>query len=132
MSALRSLHESPLYRRAAAAALLFISLILTACPSEEWIAVNGSQKAAVTRGYVVYLDNPPSRPHEVIGIITPPAGEYETEAEAVKDMLKVAAKYGADAIYIESKSESGGWQWSGASGGSFSDLNFRAKAIVWK
>jgi hypothetical protein len=54
----------------------------------------------------------------------------DTEAEALKAMKAVAAKHGADAIYVESQSESGGWKWSGTSGGSFSDLRFRAKAIV--
>ncbi len=44
----------------------------------------------------------------------------------------IHAKYGADAIFIESQSESGGWRFKGASGGSFSELRFRAKAIVWK
>ena len=72
----------------------------------------------------------------MIGIITPPAGEYETEAQAVRAMRGIAAKYGADAIYIESQSESGGWKFGsgfgGVSGGSFSELRFRAKAIVWK
>ena len=106
--------------------------MLTACPSEEWIAVNGIQRAALAKGQVLYLEYPPTRPHEVIGIITPPAGEYETEAEAVKAMKAVAAKHGADGIYVESQTESGGWKWSGTSGGSFSDLRFRAKAIVWK
>jgi hypothetical protein len=56
----------------------------------------------------------------------------DTEAEAVKAMKAVGAKHRADAIYVESQSESGGWKWSGTSGGSFSDLHFRAKAIVWK
>ena len=69
--------------------------MLTACPSEEWIAVNGIQRAALAKGQVLYLEYPPTRPHEVIGIITPPAGEYETEAEAVKAMKAVAAKHGA-------------------------------------
>lgn len=109
--------------------------MLTACPSEEWIAVNGIQRAAVAKGQVVYLEYSPTRPHEVIGIITPPAGEYDTEAEAVKAMKAIAAKHGADAIYVESQSESGGWKIGtvgGLSGGSFSELRFRAKAIVWK
>jgi hypothetical protein len=60
----------------------------------------------------------------------PPAGEYETEAEAVRAMRKQAAKRGADAIYIESQSESGGWKFGtmgGLSGGSFSELRFRAE-----
>jgi hypothetical protein len=51
-------------------------------------------------------------------------------------MRKQAAKHGADAIYIESQTEAGGWKfgsgWGGVSGGSFSELRFRAKAIVWK
>jgi hypothetical protein len=47
-------------------------------------------------------------------------------------MRKIAAKYGADAIYIESQSEAGGWRFEGMSGGSFSELHIRAKAIVWK
>src|SRR5690349_21731082 len=108
MTVLRSLRSS----RAAVLTCL-ASLILTACPSEEWIAVNGIQRAAVAKGQVVYLEYPPTRPHEVIGIITPRAGEYDTEAEAVKAMKAIAAKHGADAIYVESQSESGGWKWSG-------------------
>ena len=117
------------------ASVLFCSLLLlTACPSEEWIQV-GNSRPATYAGNVQFLEGPPQRPFEVVGIITPPAGEYETEAEAVKDMRKQAAKHGADAIYIESQSESGGWKFGtmgGLSGGSFSELRFRAKAIVWK
>jgi hypothetical protein len=116
--------------------LLALSLFaLSGCPSDTWIAVNGIHRPAVAKGRVVYLEAPPQRRYEVIGIITPPAGEYDTEAEAVKDMLKIAAKNGADAIYMESQSESGGWKFGtvgGLSGGSFSEMRFRAKAIVWK
>ena len=32
----------------------------------------------------------------------------ETEAEAIKEMRKIAAKHGADAIYIESATKEGG------------------------
>src|SRR5690349_8590474 len=107
--------------------VLALSLLtLTGCPSDMWIAVNGIERPAVTRGHVVYLDAPPKRPYEVIGIITPPGGEYETEAEAVKDMLAQAAKHGADAIFIESQTEVGGWKFGslgGLSGGSFSELH---------
>ncbi len=110
-------------------------MFLMACPSETWIPI-GEQRAAVYKGDVQFVDGPPTRPYEVIGIITPPAGEYETEAEAVKAMRKQAAKYGANAIFIESQSEAGGWQFGsgfgGVSGGSFSELRFRAEAIVWK
>ena len=62
--------------------------------------------------------------------------EYETEAEAVKAMRKEAAKHGADAIFIESATKEGGWRFGfsrfGGEGGSFSDVQYRARAIVWK
>ena len=116
-------------------ATLLILLAFVGCPSEEWIPVNGIQRAAVAKGQVVFLEYPPTRTHIVIGIITPPPGEYETEAEAVKHMLGLAAKKGADAIFVESQSKSGGWKFGsvgGISGGSFSELHIRAKAIVWR
>ena len=60
----------------------------------------------------------------------------ETEAEAVKAMRKEAGKHGADAIYIESATKEGGWRFGfsrfGGEGGSFSDVQYRAKAIVWR
>ncbi len=41
---------------------------------------------------------------------------------------KQTVKCGADAIYIDSQSEVGGWRfgtgWAGASGGSFSEISF--------
>lgn len=51
------------------------------------------------KGHVQFLDNPPTRPHEVIGIITPPAGEYETEAEAVKAMRAQGSEIRSDVIF---------------------------------
>jgi len=50
---------------------------------------------------------------------------------------KEAGKHGADAIYIESATQEGGWRvgmgtFGRMSGGSFNDVHFRAKAIVWK
>ena len=115
--------------------LTLLSFLFVGCPAQVWIPLEKQPRAAVAKGDVQFLDSPPTRPHKVIGIITPQAGAYETEAEAVKDMRKIAAKYGADAIYIESQSESGGWRFGsgfgGVSGGSFSELRFRAKAIVW-
>ncbi len=115
--------------------LTLIALLFASCPAETWIPVGGIQRPAVAKGDVIFLDSPPTRPYEVIGIMTPPSGEYETEAAAVKAMRKEAAKYGADAIYIESQSEAGGWQFGtgfgGVSGGSFSELRFRAKAIIF-
>lgn len=115
--------------------LLGAALLFSGC-ADVWIPVAGHSRAAVTKESVVFLESPPARPHIVVGIITPESGEYDTEAEAVKAMRGIAAKHGADAIYIESQSESGGWKfgtgWGGASGGSFSELRFRAKAIAWK
>lgn len=74
----------------------------------------------------------------MIEIITPPAGKYDMDAEAVKDILAQAAKHGADAIFVESlsQSESTGWKASrgfgGISAGSFKEREYRAKAIFWK
>ena len=61
---------------------------------------------------------------------------YETEAEAIKAMRKIAAKHGADAIYIESATKESGWHFGvsrfGGEDGSSSDVQYRARAIVWK
>lgn len=117
--------------------LLLVALVtLSSCRDDYWIPIAGIHRPAATRGHAIFLEAPPRRPFEVIGIITPPAGEYETEAEAVKEMLAQADKHGADAIFLESQSESSGWKVEGGfrsiSGGSFSEWHFRAKAIVWK
>jgi hypothetical protein len=51
-------------------------------------------------------------------------------------MRKEAAKHGADAIFIELGTKEGGWRFGfsrfGGEGGSFSDVQYRARAIVWK
>jgi len=117
--------------------LIALVALFTSCGGPEMWIPQGSSRPAVAREHVQFLDSPPQRPYAVIGIITPPAGEYETEAEAVKAMRKEAAKHGADAVYIESQTESGGWRFSVGgfgrpSGGSFREVTFRAKAIVWK
>jgi hypothetical protein len=113
-----------------------LTLFISCRGPETWIP-QGNSRAAVTREHVQFLDSPPQRPYVVVGIITPPTGEYETEAEAVKAMRKEAAKHGADAVYIESQTKEGGWRfsvggWGRPEGGSFSEVTFRAKAIVWK
>jgi hypothetical protein len=109
-------------------AILTVALVtfLSCGGPEMWIA-QGNSRPAVRREHVQFLDSPPQRPYTVIGIITPPTGEYETVAEAVNAMRKVAAKHGADAIYIDSQTGS----WRGGSGGSLREVSFRAKAIVW-
>lgn len=100
-----------------------------------WIPVSPNQPA-VSRERVRFLEGPPPEPYRVIGVITPPPGEYRTEAEAVRAMRRLAGKHGADAIYIESAKEEGGWRTSkrpfvGASGRSTNELHLRAKAIVF-
>ena len=108
---------------------------LASCGGPEIWIPQGSSRPAVTREQIQFLDSLPQMPYRVVGIITPPTGEYETEAEAVKAMRKEAAKHGADAIYIESATKEGGWRFGfsrfGGEGGSFSDVQYRAKAIVW-
>jgi hypothetical protein len=124
-------------KNAALAAAL--ALIVSCGGPEMWIPQSAS-RPAVSREQVQFLDSPPQRPYRVVGIITPPTGEYETLAEAVKAMRKEAAKHGADAVFIESQTESGGWRfsfggpgsWGGGSGGSVRELTIRAKAIVWR
>ncbi len=116
--------------------IIAIGVIASCKGPEIWIPQAGS-RPAVAMAHVAYLESSPQRAHIVIGIITPPTGEYETFAEAVKAIRKEAAKRGADAIYIESQTESGGWRFStggfgGPSGGSIHEVTFRAKAIVWK
>jgi hypothetical protein len=117
--------------------LLFaFAILLFSCSADMWIPIQAAPRTPVSFEHVVYLDEMPTKPYDVIGIITPPAGEYETEAEAVKAMRREAAKHGADAIFIESQTESSGWKFSGgpfgASGGSVKNVAFRAKAIVWR
>ena len=118
------------------AVICLVALLLCACPAEMWIPVETVPRQAVTMEHVQYLEEMPAKPFTVIGIITPPAGEYDTEAEAVKAMRREAAKHGADAIFIESRNETTGWKFSaspfGGSGGSSKDVVFRAKAIVWR
>ncbi|HEV2728418.1 MAG TPA: hypothetical protein VGV15_00170 [Terriglobales bacterium] len=101
-----------------------------------WIPIQTTPRQSVPLEHVAYLEELPNKPYEVIGIITPPAGEYETEAQAVKAMRREAARHGADAIFVESQTESSGWKYSagpfGASGGTFKNAIFRAKAIVWR
>ena len=118
------------------ALVVLLLLTLSGCGDDYWIPVAGIHRPAATRGHAIFLEGPPKRPYDVIGIITPPQGEYDTEAEAVREMLSQAAKHGADAIFIESQSASQGWKASGGFGGveatSFHEKEFRAKAIVWK
>lgn len=110
-------------------------LVSPGCVTEMWIPVDNTARQPVTLESVAYLQEPPSKPYTVVGIITPPAGEYETEAEAVKAMRRLAALHGADAVFIESQSVAEGWRFVaspwGAAGGTADDVIFRAKAIVW-
>ena len=115
--------------------MLCALLVLTACPADMWIPIEVAPRPAVSAEHVQYLEQIPAKPFHAIGIITPPEGEYETEAEAVKAIRKEAAKHGADAILIESQSESTGWKFDsgilGSSGGTVKNMRIRAKAIVF-
>ena len=109
-------------------AILTVALMaFISCRGPEMWIPQGNSHRGVTREHVQFLDSPPQRPYTVIGIITPPSRKYKTVAEAVNAMRKVAAKHGADAIYIDPQTGS----WRGGSGGSLRDISFRAKAIVW-
>lgn len=117
--------------------LMFLVSVCTGCASAlMWIPLQTTPRESVSLEHVQYLQAMPERPYDEIGIITPPMGEYETEAELVHAMREEAAYYGADAIFIESATEQSGWKFSfggwGASGGSFEDAKYRAKAIVWR
>ncbi len=115
---------------------LMALFLFAACPADMWIPIETVPRVAVPFQHVQFIDSVPDRPYTVVGIITPPTGEYETEAEAVKAIRKEAAKHGADAVFIESKSESTGWKFDsgflGAKGGAVKEMEFRAKAIVWQ
>lgn len=115
---------------------LAVIFLLASCGTEMWLA-QGTSRPAVTAEKVTHLEQLPKRSYTVIGIITPPAGEYETFAEAVKGMRKEAAKHGADAFFFEWQTADGGWRfvpggWGRSGTGNFDDQIFRAKAIVWK
>jgi hypothetical protein len=87
-----------------------------------WISTDTATRAGRPSRTVEFLEAPPVKPYTVIGIITPPAGFYETEAEAVADMRIYAGEHRADAMFIESRTETSGWAFSyngwGGSGGS--------------
>jgi hypothetical protein len=110
--------------------------LVTSCRGPEMWIPEGNARAAVRREHVQFLESPPQRPYAVIGIITPKPGQYETEAQAVNAMRKEAAKHGADAIYFEWATLESGWHFGfgkwGGEGGTFSNVQYRAEAIVWK
>lgn len=116
--------------------LIPLAVLCTACPADMWIPIETTPRMPTAYEHVQYLEAVPDRPFIVLGIITPPEGEYETEAEAVKAIRKEAAKHGADAIMIESQSESTGWKFDsgilGAKGSTIKNMKIRARAIAWK
>lgn len=118
-----------------AAIVVLAGLLLAGCPADMWIPVEVVPRAPVSYDRVAYLEAIPDRPYIVLGIITPPEDEYETEAEMVKAIRKEAGRHGADAIFIESQTEGSAWKFDsgilGAKGGSTRTLKVRAKAIAW-
>ena len=123
-------------KRIAATCLAAIVVCGCASPVVMWIPMDTATRAATHPRNVQFLEAPPDRPYTVIGIITPPAGFYDTEAEAIQDMRIYAAEHGADAMFIESRTETSGWGFSfngwGGSGGTTGGTLYRAKAIAWK
>ena len=107
-------------------------LLFASCAANMWIPMETQPRPRVTLDHVRYLDELPTKPYDVVGIITPETGSFNTEAEAVQAMREEAARHGADAIFVESKDEKTGWSFSRFGGGSFKETEFRAKAIVWK
>jgi len=123
-------------RSAALSAFAVIAVAtLTACPADMWIPIETAPRPGVAVEHVQYLEALPTRPYHVIGILTPPEDEYDTEAELVKALRHEAAKHGADAIFIESESETQGWHFDagmfGGKGGTTTTMKVRAKAIVF-
>jgi len=115
--------------------VLFAGFGLTGCPADMWIPVQTSPRPPVSFDHVQFLEQPPTREYVVIGIITPPSDEYDTEAELIKAVRHEAARHGADAIFVESQSEGSAWKFDsgflGAKGGSVKTMSVRAKAIAW-
>jgi len=116
--------------------LMLLALFMSCRSTEMWIP-QAASRPKVNVEHVVYLERAPQRPYVVVGILTPPSGNYETFAEMINAMRKEAAKHGADAIYVESHTEEGGWRFGIGFGGAFGqehtkDVTFRGTAIVWK
>lgn len=107
-------------------------LALAACASDSWIPVQTAPRPAVSDDHVAFLDAAPSRAFAVVGVISTQPGDYDSEASAVKGMRHEAAKHGADAIFIDSISQSH-QQPVGLIGHILlgSGYAYRAKAIVW-
>ena len=109
-------------------------LVLCGCATKasEWIPMDTATRATQSWQNVEYLEAPPGpdRPYTVVGIITP-SGEFETEAGAINYMRWVAAQHGADAIFVESRTENSGWSFDRWGGGSSDEVTYRAKAIAW-
>ena len=105
-----------------------VFFLFVACPAEMWIPIQSVPRQRVDVEHVQYLEAAPDKPLDVIGIITPPVDEYDTEAQAINAMRQEAAKHGADAIFVESQTESSGWKFSsgfgGAKGGTFKGVAY--------
>jgi hypothetical protein len=103
---------------------------------EVWTPLDAAARASRDADDVEHLEALPDKPYTVIGIITPLANAYGSDAKAVKAMRTEAARHGADAIFIETHPEAGGWHFSAQSFEGSDDCSgyviFHAKAIAWQ
>lgn len=121
--------------------ILSVVILVVACATAdsqwEWFIPVGDtivtqQKNPTKR--VAFLDEEPQdRPFEVIGIIAPPEGSFESYTEGVEKIRAVAAMYGADAVFVTSDREGTGREWRFGQGVvDAKRVAMKAKAIVWK
>ena len=103
-----------------------IAFIVVGCMTDndlkQWyVPMNLDKRPAVAVDHVEFLDRlPVDRPYIVAGTIAPPRSEFDTWEDEVKAIRRIAALYGADAIYLEPESI-----------GKL-DRRLTARAIVWK
>jgi uncharacterized protein YceK len=111
-----------------------VLLVLNGCAAKAstWIPMDTATRATKAWQNVEYLEGPPGtdKPYTVVGIITP-YGEWPTEAGAINWMRYQAGLHGADAIFVESRTETSGWSFDRWGGGSTDGVTYRAKAIAW-
>jgi hypothetical protein len=114
---------------------LLAAVLLSGCVTANQMFVPMDSRVYPPKAvqHVVLLDKEPTdRPFKVIGLIAPPEDEYDSVAEMINAVRKVAALKGADAVFIAGESQREGWSFEGASGGSTVSTSLKAKAIIWE
>lgn len=67
------------------------------------VPMGGAKFAPVPPERVMILFEPPSRPHDQIGIVSSIGGIYASDGDMFKTMQKEAAELGADAIVVRNE-----------------------------